>query len=526
MPTTRPPFGASGIEVTATPYAVIFELIGSNPTTDDFIAAAELVIAHVEAHLTDLYATMDSAQLNQVISFMLGSASSPTRIGFETKTDFGPDSDPVPTIEELNEAVNSAFLGDAGAQLLDQLNQLPSDNPFSTAITVIYSTGARRRSNPTTTVEQSKEKKNSDNDQGSAFVDAVSSSGSNSSSSEEKSSAKSPLSASTVTNIVVVIFASLVIIFGIVYYVWHFTPWGRRLRRRFQPQRGRQGRGWRVGNANHRNNNVRSRGYDGSGMGAADESSSSASETGSNICSETSTARATRDPRVPHSPAEDLRTDYNQNTAQEEDEVNRHRFFFSLQSGLWSTMKGQIPRWRISGSEGSLFGVISRGKKKGENDSPSHSAIPQMPHHTASVSSGAMVVHVNPSSTYNVGGGINPFDTNSESNDYGSGSNNHGGDPYFGCNSRNEEQTPATANKYNNIYTTDGGDEVARRQTSSSLPDCATRDGGVGDNGITTTSGTSVTEKATTRTTKAVTPTPEGFGRGLWTNNYDELLGV
>lgn len=128
------------------PYTITYEGVTGTPTPEQFDAAAAITTMFVTEYLRQTL-SFENSQLEQFPATVVFTGTDPITISFEAEATFATDSQYVPTKDQLNLLIESAFVQPNVETLLLLLGTLPPDNPYSMA------TGATYAKTPPTTPE-------------------------------------------------------------------------------------------------------------------------------------------------------------------------------------------------------------------------------------------------------------------------------------------------------------------------------------------------------------------------------------
>ena len=95
-------------------------------------------MAYIEDFITSFFEFTDEITLEDVTISPVSRSNTPLQIRFDTRIRFAADSLLIPSTEELDNLLLSAFQEPAVSTLLILLGNLPQENPFSTTQSVSY----------------------------------------------------------------------------------------------------------------------------------------------------------------------------------------------------------------------------------------------------------------------------------------------------------------------------------------------------------------------------------------------------
>jgi hypothetical protein len=119
-------------------YDTATELI---PSFTDYAEAERLTEEHVQEYLEMVFGLVSATTFSSVVISSVSIGNTPTRIAFEGTVEFAPESTFVPTQNDLDMLVNSAFEQPAVGPFLSTLRSLPSTDVFATTTSVAYLPG-------------------------------------------------------------------------------------------------------------------------------------------------------------------------------------------------------------------------------------------------------------------------------------------------------------------------------------------------------------------------------------------------
>jgi hypothetical protein len=141
FPTAAPfPIPTTGIPVDASAFSVTYETSGADPTEAQFNDAERITREYLEQFFIDFFGFVFEQEFVSLSVGVLGNTVGPPRIDYNLTAFFFPGAERIPTNEEIDIVVQTAFLQPSVQTLILELRTLPLENPFSSTSTVFYST--------------------------------------------------------------------------------------------------------------------------------------------------------------------------------------------------------------------------------------------------------------------------------------------------------------------------------------------------------------------------------------------------
>jgi hypothetical protein len=143
FPTAAPiPIPPTGIPVDASAFSVTYETIGTDPAEAQFNDAERITREYLEQFFIDFF---EFSFEGEFVSLSVGNLGNtvgpPPRIDYNLTAFFFPaGAERVPTTEEVDIIIQTAFSQPSVQTLLLELRTLPLENPFSSTSTLFYST--------------------------------------------------------------------------------------------------------------------------------------------------------------------------------------------------------------------------------------------------------------------------------------------------------------------------------------------------------------------------------------------------
>lgn len=139
-PVSPAPTGANSIPIRATPFALFYTLGEERiPSTSEFAELTELTRVYLEEFMFDEFSQTSLTNLDDFLTFMIRNSftfGAPVQADYRCTGLFNPSSIFLPTVRELNELIDTAFMGDNLAEYLSRVQALPAANVFSTTASI------------------------------------------------------------------------------------------------------------------------------------------------------------------------------------------------------------------------------------------------------------------------------------------------------------------------------------------------------------------------------------------------------
>jgi hypothetical protein len=141
FPTAAPiPIPPTGLPVNASPFSLTYETSGVDPTEAQFSDAERITREYLEQFFIDFFEFSFEGDFVSLSVDNLGNTiGPPPRIDYDLAAFFFPLEERIPTTEEVDIIIQTAFLQPSVQTLLLELRTLPVENPFSSTSTVFYS---------------------------------------------------------------------------------------------------------------------------------------------------------------------------------------------------------------------------------------------------------------------------------------------------------------------------------------------------------------------------------------------------
>jgi len=153
QPTFTPgqPTPAPSNLVKATPFVASYVGVGSNPSSSDFSAAANVTAAFLKSFLISTFNLNPFTNITSISIVPTGNSgtNNPAEIGYNVSVGFSGSI--IPSSADLDTLIQTAFSQPSIQALLTSLGALPSSNPFSSTSNASYSTTIKIKSLPVTT---------------------------------------------------------------------------------------------------------------------------------------------------------------------------------------------------------------------------------------------------------------------------------------------------------------------------------------------------------------------------------------
>lgn len=127
----------------ATQFSVTYTLNpASNPGQENFDTTADLTLAYLQSYFEEFFSQTPFSTLINFSGTSIGNTGTgdPASIGFEVTTVFSDDSDVFPSQADIDVLIDTALSEPAVFDLINQLQALGVDNPFSNTESVEYAT--------------------------------------------------------------------------------------------------------------------------------------------------------------------------------------------------------------------------------------------------------------------------------------------------------------------------------------------------------------------------------------------------
>jgi hypothetical protein len=139
VPTAAPMIPTGGIPVDASPFSVTYETVGADPTEAQFTDAERITREYLEQFFVDFFEFSFEGEYVSLSVGVLENTVGPPRIGYNLTAFFLPGAEAIPTEEEIDIVVQTAFSQPSVQTLILELRTLAMENPFSSTSTVSYS---------------------------------------------------------------------------------------------------------------------------------------------------------------------------------------------------------------------------------------------------------------------------------------------------------------------------------------------------------------------------------------------------
>jgi hypothetical protein len=140
VPTAAPfMIPTTGLPVDASPFSVTYEPIGEDPTEAQFDDAERITREYLEQFFVDFFEFSFEGEYVSLSVGVLDNTVGPPRIDYNLTAFFLPGAQTIPTEDEVDIVVQTAFSQPSVQTLILELRTLPLENPFSSTTTVSYS---------------------------------------------------------------------------------------------------------------------------------------------------------------------------------------------------------------------------------------------------------------------------------------------------------------------------------------------------------------------------------------------------
>jgi hypothetical protein len=140
-PSTRAPSAATDTE--ASPFVITYQTSDSRePTPEEFDQAQAVTLQYLEDFLVGEYEFNLITALNDVLGLALSESTDPLAVAYATTLLFSPESGFIPSQEDIDVQVFTAFQEQAVFDLVAALQGLPPENPFSSTTSVQFTSFA------------------------------------------------------------------------------------------------------------------------------------------------------------------------------------------------------------------------------------------------------------------------------------------------------------------------------------------------------------------------------------------------
>jgi hypothetical protein len=129
----------TGLPVDASPFSVTYEPIGEDPTEAQFDDAERITREYLEQFFVDFFEFSFEGEYVSLSVGVLDNTVGPPRIDYNLTAFFLPGAQTIPTEDEVDIVVQTAFSQPSVQTLILELRTLPLENPFSSTTTVSYS---------------------------------------------------------------------------------------------------------------------------------------------------------------------------------------------------------------------------------------------------------------------------------------------------------------------------------------------------------------------------------------------------
>lgn len=139
-PTTFSPTSANSIPIRATPFALLYSgNFDRIPSDEEFAEVAELTRVYLEEFMIAEFDQTSLTNLDDFLTFMIRNSfefGEPVQADYRSTGLFNPSSIFLPTVRELNELIDDAFMGENLSEYVTRIQNLPSGNIFSTVTAI------------------------------------------------------------------------------------------------------------------------------------------------------------------------------------------------------------------------------------------------------------------------------------------------------------------------------------------------------------------------------------------------------
>lgn len=121
-----------------TPFSISYDIFGGDPCLVDTDEAAKVTLSFLDEYLRTLFNSVTPGSYSYLAGFGVGDMTKMNQIGFLTGVDIAEGSPFAPLQDELDLAVEAAFMLPNVETLISMLHSLPDDNPYSMTTSIAF----------------------------------------------------------------------------------------------------------------------------------------------------------------------------------------------------------------------------------------------------------------------------------------------------------------------------------------------------------------------------------------------------